>query len=228
MKAIRSALWLVPVLALSAWVGGAHAAEVKGKLLLRPYKPSDESPPGYRPYNWETGNGFKETERVPVGPRELAVVLRGKTAGNAEPVEVRLQGGGLSPATIVARPGAAVAFSNHDEIAHELYAEGLDGFSPEAIAPRGKRSIALREAGSWPLRDNLVPHLKGQLHVMADLVACADLAGNGQFVFKDVAPGNYTLEVLHGPDTVATRKVTVGDRGLTIDAVALTAAQKTK
>lgn len=229
MKAFRFTLSLLPVLALSVWAVRVQAADVEGKLILATYTPAADKGAAGRPYNWETGNGFKETapDRVDAA-RQLAVVLVGKGGDAEKQLELSFQGGGLLPATIVVRPGTAVRITNTDEIAHELYAEGLEGFSAEATAPRRMRSVAMRETGNWPLRDRLIPHLRGHLHVISDLVARATINARGQFVFKGVAPGDYELRVLHGPDTIASKRVTVGDRGLTVDALPLSAPAATK
>lgn len=221
--------WLVLV-AVASFARPALAGEVSGKLVLGAYKPKAEPGPKRLPFNWELENGFKQVlpERVEAA-RELAVVLVG--AGDARGmdfVEVALRGGSLLPSTIVLRAGVTLKLKNEDEIAHEVFAAGLEGFSAEAISPRGVRSIHLGSTGNWPLRDNLIAHLRGHLHVVADVVAIGKVAPDGSFAFGEVIPGKYTLKVFHGAKEVLTQTVEVGDKATAIEPITLTAPADTK
>ena len=212
------ALMRVAVAATLVWITTeASAAEVRGRLLLRGYQPKAAAGP--RPgFHWELDNGFKETLRDSVpARRELAVVLVGEGEAEAGEREVSLTGGSLMPSTLVVRVGTTIKIDNRDEIAHELYALGLDGFSGEAIAPRGRRAIHLKTAGDWPLRDRLVPHARGHLHVLPDLVSVAELKSDGTYTFADVPAGTYSLLVFHGHKQIAKRPVEVGNKALTLD-----------
>ena len=217
--------WLVVVAAIS-FARPALAGEVSGKLVLGAYKPTPEPPPKRTPFNWELENGFKQVaaERVEAA-RELAVVLVGPgQAPGTEFIEVALRGGSPMPSTIVVRAGSTLKLKNEDEIAHEIFAEGLEGFSAEAISPRGVRSLHLGTTGNWPVRDNLVAHVRGHLHVIADVVAIAKVAADGSFAFGEVIPGKYTLKVFHGAKEVLAQPVEVGDKAATLDPITLTAA----
>jgi plastocyanin len=219
-------LLLLLVLAGVSLTKDAWAADVRGQLLLGAYKPAPP-PKGPRPaFNWELDNGVKEVLRDRVSAqRELAVVLVG--AGDSklpEQIEVSLSGGTLLPSTLAVRAGTTVRIRNDDEIGHELYAEGLDGFSAEATSPNAIRSVHLKTPGTWPLRDKLAPHARAQLHVLPDLIAVAKVDSSGAYAFVDVAPGKYTLKVLHGANTVASKEVVVEDKALAIDPLTLTAA----
>ncbi len=232
---LRRSLWIAwfvsaAVLGALGALGGTaitRAADVRGQLLLGAYHPPAPPKPPRAAFNWEIDNGVKEVMRDRVSaPRELAVVL----IGSGEPklpdhVEVPVSGGCLLPATVVVRTGSTVRIRNDDEIGHELYAEGLDGFSAEATSPRAVRSIHLTKPGGWPLRDKLAPHAQAYLHVLPDLVAIGKVDASGNYVFADVAAGKYTLKVFHGPNTVATKEIEVGDRALTVDPLTLEAAR---
>ena len=190
---------------------------MRGRILLATYKPPPLETP--RPgFHWELDNGFKETlkDRVPV-QREIAVVLTSEGEGSTAQRDVKLSGGNLLPSTLVIRAGTTVSIENHDEVAHELYAVGLKVFTPEAIAPRGRRAINLTEAGSWPLLDKLVPHARAHLHVLPNLVSVAKMQSDGSFTFEDVPPGEYKLLVFHGAKQIASQTVTMTDRSLTLD-----------
>jgi hypothetical protein len=221
----------LPLLPWAVVVGlsASAAAQVSGKLVLGAYKPAQIQ--SKRPsYNWELENGFKEVrpDRVDVR-REVAVVLIGEgEAKGLDRIEVPFTGGSLMPSTLVVRTGATILFRNDDEIAHELYAQGLAGFAAEATAPRGRRSVNLTTAGAWPLRDKLVTHVAGQLYVLPDLIAVATLEADGQFTFKDVEPGKYVLKAFHGETELASQAVELGARPLTVNLVALTGSQGPK
>jgi len=230
MNALRSASHALLLSALVMLGSPAHATDVQGKVMLGAYKPAPETQSVGRPFNWEVENGFKETKKDRIDARrEIAVVLVGKTRADGEKhVELKFSGGSLLPSTVVVRAGATVRITNSDEVAHELFAEGLEGFSAEATSPRGMRSIAMREAGNWPLRDRLIPHLRGHLHVIADLVAVAKVDERGSYSFSDVLPGSYTLKVFHGPDEVGSSQVEVGSKKLSVDPITATAKAKAK
>jgi hypothetical protein len=230
---LRVLLLFATALGLSGFIGTAPAlcggassvaAQISGKLMLGAYKP--EAKPSARPsYNWELENGFKEVRADRVDPRrELAVVLlgEGEPSAGLDRVEVTFAGGGLVPSTIAVRAGATVLIRNDDEIAHELLAQGLDVFSAEAISPRGRRSVNLKSAGSWPLRDKIVPHVSGHLYVLPNLVAVAAADAEGQFAFKGLAAGKYVLKVLHGEHELSSQELEVGAQELTLDPITLT------
>jgi hypothetical protein len=223
---LRVLLLFVTALGLSASV----AAQISGKLVLGAYKP--EAKPSARPsYNWELENGFKEVRPDRVDPRrELAVVVlgEGEPLAGLDRVEVTFAGGGLAPSTIAVRAGATVLIRNDDEIAHELYAQGLDGFSAEAISPRGRRSVNLKGPGSWPLGDRIVPHVSGHLHVLPNLVAVATADAEGQFAVKGLPAGKYVLKVLHGEHELSSQEIEVGTQDLTLDPITLTAGPESK
>lgn len=226
-KSARSlATRLLRVACLSLLVGQstlASAADVRGQLVLGTYKAPPKSKSVRPAFNWEIENGVKEVTRDRVAaPRELCVVLLGEGASTApDRVEVAISGGALLPSTVCVRTGTTVRIRNDDEIGHEVFAEGLDGFSAEATSPKAVRSVNLQKPGSYPLLDKLAPHARGQLHVLPDLVAVAKVEANGSYAFGEVAPGKYTLKVMHGAEVVASKEVEVGDKALTVDPLAL-------
>jgi hypothetical protein len=197
-------------------------AQVAGKLLVAAYKPA-QAPVKASSYYWELENGVKEVRPDRVDARrELAVVLLGDAAPPGElRADVTFSGGGLLPSTVVVRVGTTILIRNDDEIAHELFAEGLDGFSAEATSPRGRRSVNLKTAGHWPLRDRVITHVSGHLHVLPDLVAVATVDAAGDFTFSNVAPGKYTLKVFHGDKELSAQSVELGAKPLTVNPIAL-------
>jgi len=217
--------WMAAIPLCYLLVAGARAlaADVHGQMVLGTYRPATSPKPPRPAFNWEIDNGVKEVLRDRVAAtRELAVVLVGPGASTLpDHIEIALSGGTLLPSTVVVRAGTTVRIRNDDEIGHELYADGLDGLSPEATSPKAIRSVHLTKPGSWPLHDRLAPHAHAQLHVLVDLLAVAKVESNGTFAFSDVAPGKYTLKVLHGADEIATREIEVGDKALALDPLSL-------
>ncbi len=204
----------------------ALAGDVKG-LLRAPegYVPTpgaDER----KPFYWEEWNGFLDPRPRRVDMRrDVAVVLLGPPQVGAEShAAVTLTGGSLSPATIVVRPDTIVRIENRDDFAHELFAVGLDGFSAEATSSGQARTVRVTQPGNWLIRDRQVAHVRGHLHVIADLSAVATVEASGEYKFTNVAPGQYTVKVLHGPNEVASATAQVVDtRELVIDPLVLTA-----
>lgn len=206
-RAVAAALC---ALCLAGLAGRAAASELSGRVVLGAYRPPENA--DARPtFYWEAENGFKEVQRDRIdAARELAVVLVGKGALKApDRVEIPFSGGSLLPSTLVVGVGTTILFRNEDEVAHELFATGLDAFPAEAISPRGRRSVKLNETGSWALRDRLIPHVEGHLHVLSDLLAVAQVGEDGRFSFGDVPPGSYTLKIFHADKELASQDIEV-------------------
>jgi hypothetical protein len=199
----------------------ASAAEVHGQVVLGSLRDVAHAKPPRAACNWELENGVKEVLPTHViAQRELAVVLIGAgESKTGDVLEVSVSGGELLPATLVLRSGTTLRIRNDDEIGHELLAEGLDGFSPEATSPGATRSIHLTKVGNWPLRDRLAAHASAHLHVLANLVASAKLEPNGSFALSDIAPGKYTLQVFRGAQQLFTKDIEVADKTLTVDPI---------
>jgi hypothetical protein len=228
LSTLLSITIIVACLVTSGPVPQAVAGEVRGQLVLGTLRAAPRAKPPRAAYNWELENGVKEVLPTRVSaPRELAVVLLGAAAAKAEErIEVAISGGTLLPATLVLRSGTTLRIRNDDEIGHELFAEGLDGFSAEATSPGATRSVHIVKTGHWPLRDRLAAHATAHLHVLANLVASAKLEANGSFVFADVAPGKYTLKVFRGSGEIASKEIEVADKPLALDPVMLGDAKR--
>lgn len=209
--------------AVALLVGATAAAiPVRGTLEL----PRDYSPPAATGaaagFYWEEWNGVLEPRprRVDVS-REVAVVLLGSTEGERPDSTVRLQGGALHPSTMIVQAGSTLRVQNTDGAAHELFSEGIEGFSPLQTAPGNARTIQLpSEAGHHVIRDRLYPHVEGHLHLVPNLVARGEVASDGRYVFADVPEGNYTLEVYYDDRKLHSQPVEVSG-ALTVDPVRL-------
>ncbi len=216
---------------LAVWASPLAAAEVEGKLVLGAYKPPAEPPPPRPAFHWEAESGVKEVDRERMDARrELAVVLIGESGkGKGGETNIECSGGSLLPSTIVVSPGAAIRIRNNDEVAHELYATGMKGFDPEATSPRAVRVVRAEKVGSWPVRDKLLVHVRGHIHVVEGLVAVAEVKDDGTFSFAEVAPGQYTIKVFHGAFELTSTKVDLSDdKDVSLDPITLLAPSASK
>jgi hypothetical protein len=179
-----------------------------------------------RTFYWEEWNGFLEARPRKLDVRrELAVVLLGPPPpGTDNRVEVQLHGGSLARATLVVRPETILRIENKDDIAHELFAEGLDGFSAEATSSGQARTVRVTREGSFPIRDARVPHVRGHLHVLPNLAFVGSIDASGEYKFTNVPPGQYSLKVFHLDREVGTSVAVVPEatRELTLEPMVLT------
>jgi hypothetical protein len=229
-RCTKPVLFALGAVWLSVWASAvpARAGDVRGQLVLGSVRESAPVKPPRAAYNWELENGVKELMPTRVAAqRELAVVLLGPGSKPGEAMEVAVSGGALLPSTLALHAGTTLKIRNDDEIGHELYAQGLDGFSAEATSPGAMRSIHLTKPGNWPLLDRLAAHARAYLYVFSDLVASAKVEASGSFSFSDVPAGKYELKVLRGGSVLATKSVEVSDKPLTLDPLTLGEAKST-
>lgn len=220
---------IAAVVAVVSWApaGPAAAVEVRGlvKVVGSLPHPAEAGTAGpFEPY-WEEWNGFLDPrEGSPEPGRVLSVVLRGDGAAEDPGCEYALRGGAFAPTTMVGRQGANLRIENTDGCAHELYADGVEGFSPLQTAPGNARAVPLATTGHFVIQDRLYPHVVGHLHVVDDLVACADVDAKGRFRFPDVTEGAYTLEVYQGESRVLSEPLEASGRYHTTDPMTISPA----
>lgn len=212
-------------------VSPAHASEITG--ALRPpadFPQNERTPTSARAFYWEEWNGVLAARSPQFNfVRDVAVVLvpaassaRGAIAStqtSATPpseVTVHLTGGGIAPSTIVMRPNTLLQLLNDDDFAHSIYASDLAGFSAEPTGPHQRRTVRVTTAGrsSYELRDERVPHLRGYLHVVPDLLYVATVTEDGHFRFTDVPfATSFTMKVFYRDREVLSRVVTTNALG---------------
>jgi hypothetical protein len=123
---------------------------------------------------------------------------------------------------MVARVGQSLRIENTDAFPHELYADGIENFTALSTAPGNARSQPLAAAGQFVVRDRLYGHIEGHLHVVPNLIACAQVNADGSFTFGEVAPGSYTVKVFHRDRDLVTSPIEVTEgRELVLEPIAL-------
>ena len=223
-RAVALGAALVSAALALALVATAGAAPIRGSVEVpRDYtEPTSEEGPAR--YYWEEWNGVLDPkpERLDV-PKRVAVVLLGEAGEGGRPESfVKLHGGALAPSTMVMQAGSTLRIQNTDSASHELFTDGIEGFTALQTAPGNARTVSLPgEAGHFVVKDAVYPHVEGHLHVVTNLAARAEVNSRGQYEFEDVAPGTYTLKVFFDEREVHSTEVEVPQRELTIDPVSL-------
>jgi hypothetical protein len=200
---------------------GSLEGELRASGALSDAAEKDSAEGTYAPY-WEEWNGFLEPKPGDPNPaRELAVVLRGSASEDPKGCGYTLRGGDLMPKTVVVKTGSTLRIENRDGCSHALYAEGLKSFAPIQTAPGNARTVSISQEGSWPIRDQLYPHVRGHLHALPDLVACGSVDEDGDYEFEDVPAGEYKLSVYHRGKKLVTKSVELDGGDDTLDPIAL-------
>lgn len=172
-------------------------------------------------YYWDEWNGFLAPHTPRANAAEsFAVALIGSGSAPPSGCEIRLRGGSFEHETLIAGTGSRIPITNSDGFEYQLFEQG-GLFTATPTSPgHARRLDAVAAEGHFLIRDRLYPHVLGHLHVVANLVACADLAPNGSYRFSDVPPGEYTVQVFFRGRRVAEQSVRIGDdREVTLDAI---------
>lgn len=194
----------------------AAAGPVRGALRIA--SPTGPVPAPEGDHYWRVPNGFVPVRRPAHDPaREIAVVLTGSSEGEALGCRYGLRGGDFHPNTAVARPGT-IRLQNHDGLAYTLTSETLELDGSE-LRSGNHQDVAITAGGPHELRDQTHAHVAGIVHVMPDLVACAEVEADGSYSFPELPPGNYTLKVLRGTSELHSASVTVGSSTTNVDAI---------
>ncbi len=219
----RAALLLVAAVALVSFAlplaTTALAGPVRGRVAL----PEATEPEALEDaFYWNAWNGFLAAREATVDPRrEMAVVLRGTSSGEPEGCRYAIQGGDLSPKTMVAPAGGTIRIENQDGTAHELSIDGLEGGAPLATAPGNARPVTVPAGGPYAVTDALYGHVHGTIVPIDDLVACGTFAADGAFEFPSVPAGNYRLSIYRGGEEVHGQDVLINEGATEIERISL-------
>ena len=212
------ALWLTPHSA-------TDAQSLSGSLSIND-APAQTHKHGVRHGYWRQWNGVVPLAPVQRYRRQPTVVVTGTSSGGPKGCTYQLADGGISPATWVAKSGATIAFRNGNADAHALHAVGNGDFESKPSRPRATRKVKLNAAGSWPIRDQAHSYVRGHLHVIDNLVACAEVTQSGEFQFGKLEPGSYVLHIFDGPVEAHKATVTVADDDITLKPIKISRGRK--
>lgn len=197
----------------------ALAGPVRGRVAL-PEASEPEVPENA--YYWNAWNGFLAAREAAVDPRrEMTVVLRGTPSEDPEGCHYAIQGGDLSPETMVAPAGSTIRIENQDGTPHELSIEGLEGGAALATAPGNARPVTVPAGGPYVVADALYGHVHGTIVPIDDLVACGTFAADGAFEFPAIPAGNYRLSIFRGGEEIHGQDVLINEGATEIERISL-------
>jgi len=180
----------IALLTLGFTASRSWAGEVKGKV---------------------TAVGLRSAENIAV----FIDSVPGKTfPAPSEHVTVDQSHLAFAPHVIVVQQGTTVDFKNDDNVGHNVYWPAIHHDKKFAhnmgTWPQGQtKPFTFTEVGDVPLLCNVHPEMSGYIFVVpTPYFAVTDKEGN--FVIKNVPPGQYTLKTGSENGKPATQAVTVG------------------
>ncbi len=186
MKGLSAIVLLIAGCATSC----AWAADVRGKV---------------------TAQGLRTAENIAVYIDNVP----GKTfTAPAEHVTINQTHLAFVPHVLVVQLGTTVDFKNEDSVGHNVYWPGVSHNKKSAhnmgTWPQGQaKAFTFSELGDVPLLCNVHPEMSGYIFVVpTPYFAVTDKEGN--FVIKNVPPGQYTLKTGSEGGKPAAQPVTVG------------------
>jgi plastocyanin len=196
IKSITSISSVVALVAVGCLAGLARAGEVKGKI---------------------TAQGLRSAENIPV---YLDSTGKTFTPPAAHPVmnQTHLS---FVPSVLVVVQGTTVDFKNEDSVGHNVYWPAIShnrklahnmGTWPQGLS----KPFTFNDLGDVPLLCNVHPEMSGYIVVVpTPYFALTDKDGN--FIIKDVPPGQYTLKTGGETAKPATQTVTVASGSVNVN-----------
>ena len=196
-KLTISAAWATASLSLLCLSTSGRAAELKGKV---------------------NAVGLRSAENIAV----YIDSVPGKTfAPPTAHVTVDQSHLAFAPHVVVVQQGTTVDFKNDDNVGHNVYWPAIHhdkklahnmGTWPQGLS----KPFTFTEVGDVPLLCNVHPEMSGYIFVVpTPYFAVTDKDGN--FVIKDVPPGQYTLKTGSENGKPATQPVTVASSTVNVN-----------
>ncbi|MCU0690454.1 MAG: hypothetical protein MUF54_03545 [Polyangiaceae bacterium] len=225
------ALWAAVLLVPSL----AFAATVKGKVkshneLINPVWEEAAKADANR-YTWREPSPTVRAEfrrLFGLAPKELCIagVSAKDVTPSSVPVLVTIGGGRTTPVTIAVAPGTRLRFRNNDPFRHRLYAVGEASLPAADMAIAAERDWTAPGAGTYELRDELVPSLRSWVVVKPGVASIGYPDRKGDF-FLTLPEGDFTLEFFFAGQPIGEpRQIAVTDRDLDITREPFEVAQK--
>lgn len=193
----KMGLKAIAVLAAGCIATSAWAGDVKGKI---------------------TAQGLRSAENIAV----YIDSVPGKTfTPPADHVTMNQTHLAYVPHVLVVQQGTTVDFKNEDSVGHNVYWPSVSHNRKSAhnmgTWPQGQaKAFTFSELGDVPLLCNVHPEMSGYIFVVpTPYFAVTDKEGN--FVIKNVPPGQYTLKTGSEGGKPATAPVTVGSGPVSVN-----------
>jgi plastocyanin len=188
-KSRMAILPAITLLALACFASRGWASELRGKV---------------------TAVGMRSAESIAV----YIDSVPGKTfAPPAEHITVDQTHLAFAPHVVVVQQGTTVEFKNNDTVGHNVYWPAVHHDRKLAhnmgTWPQGQaKPFTFTEVGDVPLLCNVHPEMSGYIFVVpTPYFAVTDKEGN--FVIKNVPPGQYTIKTGSEAGKPATQPVTI-------------------
>ncbi len=165
-----------------------------------------------------TAQGLRSAENIAV----YIDSVPGKTfTAPAEHVTINQTHLAFVPHVLVVQQGTTVDFKNEDNVGHNVYWPGVSHNKKMAhnmgTWPQGQaKPFTFTDVGDVPLLCNVHPEMSGYIFVVpTPYFAVTDKEGN--FVIKNVPPGQYTLKTGSEGGKPATQPVTVASASVSVN-----------
>jgi plastocyanin len=196
-KSTISAGWIIASLSIAGLSSSGRAAELKGKV---------------------NAVGLRSAENIAV----YIDSVPGKTfAAPTAHVTVDQSHLAFAPHVVVVQQGTTVEFKNDDNVGHNVYWPAIHhdkklahnmGTWPQGLS----KPFTFTEVGDVPLLCNVHPEMSGYIFVVpTPYFAVTDKDGN--FLIKDVPPGQYTLKTSSENGKPITQAVTVASAPVNVN-----------
>ena len=196
-KSTISAGWAIASLSIVCLSSSGRAAELKGKV---------------------NAVGLRSAENIAV----YVDAVPGKTFPTpAQHVTVDQSHLAFAPHVVVVQQGTTVEFKNDDNVGHNVYWPAVHhdkklahnmGTWPQGLS----KPFTFTEVGDVPLLCNVHPEMSGYIFVVpTPYFAVTDKDGN--FLIKDVPPGQYTLKTGSENGKPSTQSVTVASATVNVN-----------
>ena len=195
-RSFKNALQAIVMLFAASVASSAWAGDVHGKV---------------------TAQGLRSAENIAV----YIDSIPGKTfTAPAEHVQINQTHLAFVPHVLVVQQGTTVEFKNNDNVGHNVYWPAISHNKKMAhnlgTWPLGQaKPFTFTDLGDVPLLCNVHPEMSGYIFVVpTPYFAVTDKDGN--FVIKNVPPGQYTLKTGSEGGKPAMQAVTVGSGAVSV------------
>jgi plastocyanin len=156
-------------------------------------------------------------DQAPEDLGQAVVWLESATPASFHPVtpSMIIQDKQFLPHLLVVTVGSSVTFPNHDSFKHNVFSVSEAGAFDLGLYSRGDgKSAQFDKAGLIRVYCNVHATMSGFILVLASPWS-AQAAGDGTFLLRDVAPGEYTLHAWHERAREVTQPLVVPEAGMT-------------